>query len=132
MKYRFENGNFERFDEEKEEWVTVSITDVPILELICTWSSLITELSEKEIELENIKREFEAKEFQIKYIDEIDFKGLYGRANDDTRKYHVQVTLQDLLDKKSDLELSISYLKRMISFLRQVVPARVTLFEVRD
>lgn len=131
-KWHFENGEFQFYNDETKKWVTADVIHVPVLELICTWSNLITELSSKEIELENVKKEFDEKEFKIKYIDNIDFKKLYGKANDETRKYHVKVELQDLLDKKQSLEISISYLKRMISFLRQVVPARVTLYEMRE
>lgn len=95
------------------------------------WVNLIRELSRKEVELLKLNNEFKEKEFKIKYVDDIDFKELYGRANDDTRDFHVKTTLSELIDKKNELELSIDYLKRRISFLRQLVTTKTALLEVK-
>lgn len=103
------------------EWVDWSMVNVPVGELIDKWQELISELSQKEVELTEVKTEYAEKEFQIKYVEEINFKELYGRANDDTRNHHVGVVCKNLLDKKQDLELSIDFLKREISLLKQVV-----------
>ena len=94
-------------------------------EIVKQYEHYIIELSSKEVELIQVKEEYNEKEFQIKYVDDINFKELYGRANDDTRNYHVTITLKELLDKKQDLEISIDYLKRRISFLKTVLYLRM-------
>ena len=88
------------------------------------WDKLIRELSEKEIELIKVKEEYRQKEFNILFVEDIDFKALYGKANDKTRAYHVKVECKDLLDKKHDLELSIDCLKRYTVFLKEVIRSR--------
>lgn len=128
--YRFTDGkwkkyvNVNRFSDdapEKFEWKECPVVNVPVGVLIDEWQALISELSIKEEELMKVKAEYAEREFQIKYVEAIDFKELYGRANDDTRNHHVGVVCKDLLDKKQDLELSIDFLKREISLLKQVV-----------
>lgn len=106
---------------EKFEWVSCPVMNVPVDILIDEWQDLISELSIKEEELMKVKAEYAEREFQIKYVEAIDFKELYGRANDDTRAYHVKVVCEDLLDKKHNLELSVDFLKREIGLLKQVV-----------
>ena len=106
--------------------------NAPVMDNLAEWSLLVTELSTKEIKLEKVKKDYDKKEFQIKYVDDINFKELYGRANDDTRKYHVEVTLQDLISEKESLELSINYLKRRISFLKQLIHTKTVLTEIKE
>ena len=128
--YNFSDGKWSRYvninrgkkdEPEKFEWVSCSIMTVPVNVLIDEWQALIGELSIKEEELMKVKAEYAEREFQIKYVEPIDFKELYGRANDDTRAYHVKVVCEELLDKKQNLELSVDFLKREIGLFRQVV-----------
>ena len=108
-----------------------SINDY-VIDNLTEWSRLVTELSAKEIKLEKVKKEYVKKEFKIKYVDDSDFKELYGRANDDTRNYHVEVTLQDLISEKESLEFSVNYLKRRISFLKQLIHTKTVILEVKE
>ena len=85
----------------------------------------IESLKTKEEELVKVKEDFKDKEFRIKYVDDINFKELYGRANDDTREHHVKLTLKDLYDKKTALELEIDHLKRRVSFLKAVIYLKI-------
>lgn len=106
------------------EWVDCSITNVPIPILIDEYENLTWELTSKEVELSQVKEEYAEKEFQIKYVEDIDFKELYGKANDDVRKHHVKVVCSDLLKSKTDLELSVDFLKREIALLKTVIGFR--------
>ncbi|MGN0177218.1 MAG: hypothetical protein ACI389_05255 [Methanobrevibacter sp.] len=89
------------------------------------WNKSIEELSQKEKKLLHVKDEYSQKEFNIKYVDDIDFKELYGRANDDTRAHHVRITLKELINEKNELELRVDYLTRRISFLKAVIYHRM-------
>ena len=133
MKYSFnkEEGKWQRYTKIRKgkpddgepcfEWVDCPITNVPVSVLCDEWEKLIRELSRKEVALQHVKKEFAEKEFQIKYIEDIDFKGLYGKANDDTRNHHVKLVCKELLERKNGLELSVDYLKREINLLKSVV-----------
>lgn len=88
------------------------------------YENLLNTLTQKQIDLITVKEEFIEREFNIKYIEDIDFKKLYGKANEDIRKHHVQVTLKDLYDKKQSLELEVEHLKRRVSFLKAVMYLR--------
>lgn len=85
------------------------------------YENLLNTLTQKQEELIKVKEEFTEREFNIKYIEDIDFKKLYGKANEDIRRHHVQVTLKDLYDKKQSLELEVEHLKRRVSFLKAVL-----------
>lgn len=89
------------------------------------WNKSIEELSQKEKKLLHVKDEYSQKEFNIKYVDDIDFKELYGRANNDTRAHHVRITLKELINEKNELELRVDYLTRRISFLKAVIYHRM-------
>lgn len=121
------NGSMDEI-EPYYSWEDCPITNVPVSVLVDEWQKLIYELSIKEEELMKVKVEYAEKEFQIKYVEGIDFKKLYGKANDDTRNHHIKLVCKDLLDKKHDLELSVDFLKREISLLKQVVKLKQVLF----
>ena len=106
------------------EWMQVSITEVPITALLEEWDSLIGELSHKELELIKVEDEWKEKEFHFRFMSDVDFIELYGKANDDTRKYHAKKECSELLREKHDLELSIDYLKRYLTFLRHVIAVK--------
>ena len=94
-------------------------------DIIDEWNKAIKELSQKEKKLLHVKDEYSQKKFNIKYVDDIDFKKLYGRANDDTREHHIKITLKELIDEKNELELRVDYLNRRISFLKAVLYHRM-------
>ena len=83
------------------------------------WSNLITELSTKEVDLLNLKDIIFDKEQWI--VENTDFKAVYGKNNSDVRKLHFQKHMKKEYDLRDDLEISIDYLKRRISFLKTVV-----------
>ena len=91
------------------------------------WEAAITELSDKEIQLSEVKEEYNKKEFDIVFLNKenIDFKELYGSTSEKVRKQHAAMELKNLADEKTDLELSIDYLKRHIDFIKSIVQAKL-------
>ena len=126
-----ENGNWEMLfssetkDGEKiKEWVGCTINEVPVHKIFDIWDNMINELSLKEARYNRLKDKYDNDEFEIVYVADIDFKGMYGSTSETVRRKHAKKMLK-LLDKEiSDLELSINYLKRMISFLKHVLVIR--------
>ena len=94
------------------------------------WSKLVTELSNKEIALYKWKECYQIKSDEI--IAETDFKALYGKNNEKVRKEHVKQELSDWYDTIHDLEFSISYIMRRISYLKELVRFKRTLMEVKE
>ena len=92
------------------------------------WEKSINELSQKEIELVNLKEVYSEKEQEI--LTTTDFKELYGANNEKIRKNHIKKTLQAMTDAKQELEISIEYLKRRIDFIRNLMSMQRTLIEV--
>lgn len=82
------------------------------------WNELINELSEKELALIEWRNVYEIKAQEIE--DNTDFKELYGRNNQEVRKNHVKNELRDWYVIITDLEISISWISRRISFLREL------------
>ena len=107
------------------EWMHCSITNVPVEVLLNEYDNLLRELSQKEEKLIEVEEEWKEKEFHFRFISDIDFKELYGKANDDVRKYHARSECRDLLEKKHDLGLSIDYLKRYIKLLNKVLGVKI-------
>lgn len=93
------------------------------------WELLITELSEKEIELRNLKEKYDEKEFKIVYQSDIDFKELYGSTSEKVRKHHANKELQPIDDAINELELSISYIKRRLDYIKHLMMMQGTLLE---
>ena len=93
------------------------------------WDELIEELSEKEIALFQWKQVYEIKANEI--IEHTDFKELYGANNQKVRDNHVRNELSDWYDTIKELEFSIAYIERRISFLRELVKCKRTLLEVK-
>lgn len=94
------------------------------------WSNLVTELSLKEIDYIKIKNTIFNKEQWIK--DNTDFKKVYGKNNADVRKQHLQKFLKEEYDKQDSLEISINYIKRRISFLKQLIHTKTIIMEVKE
>ena len=99
----------------------------PVAEILIEWEDLIQELSQKEVALFQWRECYQIKSEEI--IAETDFKELYGKNNEGIRKQHVRNELPDWYDTIKELEFSISYLERRISFLRGLVAYRTVLEE---
>ena len=100
-----------------------------ITEDLYEWSCLVTELSSKEKALLEWKELYQSHSEMI--IAETDFKALYGKNNDKVRKEHVKKELSTWYDTITDLELSISWINRRISFLRELIRVKRVLMEVK-
>ena len=111
-------------------WNHVRAMDVPLDSLIREYEELLIELSDKETEYMRLKEQYNSKEFEIVYMSDINFKELYGSTSEKVRKQHASVELKPLKDELQGLELSIDYLKRYISFLRELIRVKRTLMEV--
>ena len=94
------------------------------------WENLINELSEKELALIEWKQIYEIKAQTIE--DETDFKAIYGRNNADIRKLHIKQELKEWDNNIVDLEISIAWITRRISFLRELVKCKRVLLEVKS
>lgn len=92
-----------------------------------TWDNFIIELSNKEVELINLKEMYLQLEQEI--IDKTNFKELYGKNNESVRKNHVKNELKDIVDNRNELEISISYLKRKLDFQRQLIAMKIELIK---
>ena len=94
------------------------------------WDEYIEELSNKEIALYEWKSIYEVKANEI--IEHTDFKELYGANNQKVRDNHVRNELSDWYDTIKELEFSIAYIERRISFLRELVKCKRVLLEVKS
>ena len=102
-------------------------TDLTIGELLKEWEDLIEELTEKEIELIHLKEYYESESHRIETT--VDFKELYGKNNADIRKHHIKTELADVVDKMTLLKLSIDWINRRISLVRELVQVKRTIME---
>ena len=102
-------------------------TDLTIGELLKEWEDLIEDLTEKEIELIHLKEYYESESHRIETT--VDFKELYGKNNADIRKHHIKTELADVVDKMTLLKLSIDWINRRISLVRELVQVKRTIME---
>lgn len=91
-------------------------------DLLVEWEDLLEELSEKEIELTYLKEKIFEKEQLI--INETDFKEVYGKNNADVRRNHLLSLMKTDYDNRNTLELSVDWINRRISFLRELVKCK--------
>ena len=98
-------------------------------DLLIEWEDLINELSQKEVALFQWKEVYNVKSEEI--IAETDFKELYGKNNDAIRKQHVRNELTDWYDTIKDLEFSISYIERRLSFLKELIRTKRLIYEAQ-
>ena len=96
------------------------------------WTILITELSDKEVELKKLKEEYATKEFEIVFMSDIDFKALYGSTAEKVRKQHASNELHALKCRIDDLEFYVNYLTRRIVFLKELIRTKRTLMEIKE
>ncbi len=94
------------------------------------WEELVNELSEKEIALFKWKEVYEIRAMEIE--NNTDFKELYGKNNEKVRREHIKNELADWHYTIKDLEFSIAYITRRISFLRELVKCKRTLIEAKS
>ena len=96
-------------------------------ELFTELNSLIEEITDKEIALYQWKECYNIKSDEI--IKNTNFKELYGANNADVRKTHVKNELTDWYDTIKNLEFSIDYIVRRISFLKELIRTKTLLTE---
>lgn len=116
-----------------------SIND-PVMDNLTEWSGLVTELSSKEIELYNKKEDYNVSSEKLledaaKEKAETDYdviKEKYGGNNDKTRKKYVKDALADEAMELKQLEWSIDYIKRRISFLKQLIHTKTVLSGIKE
>lgn len=119
-----DDGTIER------DWRPVYCHEVPVKTLLETYHCMVVELTHKETEYMRLKEQYNSKEFEIVYLSDINFKELYGSTSEKVRKQHASTELKPLKTKLNGLELSIDYLKRYISFLRELIHVKRTIMEV--
>lgn len=108
-----------------------SATDAFVIDNCIEWYNIISELSRKEEEYYLKKADYDRKEFDIVYVQDIDFKELYGSTAKDVREHHAKTVLQELKDEIKGLELSIDYLKRRLTYLKGLVTVKTALIEAK-
>jgi len=104
---------------ERLEWYVVPVRNVPVNVLLDVYEDMVVELSDKEVELFNLKEAYLIAERKI--IEETDFKELYGANNQKVRDQHVKAELQDMVDRKASLQFSIDFIRNYIPLLREVL-----------
>ena len=115
----------------KQEAINEDISiDSYVMDNIIEWSNLITELTIKEIDHHKIKERIFDKEYWM--TENTNFKELYGKNNTDIRKQHFKKFLKNEYATKLHLEISIDYLKRRITFLKQLIHTKTVLMEVKE
>lgn len=96
-------------------------------ELFNEYENLINELSQKEIALYEWKEMYQIKSDAI--IKHTDFKALYGANNQKVRDNHIKTELQDWHDNIKDLEFSIDWIARRISYLKHLIKYQTSIME---
>ena len=94
------------------------------------WEELVNELSEKEVALFKWKEVYEIRAMEIE--NNTNFKELYGKNNEKVRREHIKNELADWHYIIKDLEFSIAWITRRISFLRELVKCKRTLIEAKS
>lgn len=108
--------------------ITYEVEIKGLIDNLKEWETLIEELSSKEKALLEWKELYQVHSDKI--IAETDFKSLYGKNNDKVRKEHVKKELSTWYDTIKDLEFSIDWINRRISFLRELIRVKRVLLEV--
>ena len=98
--------------------------------LLGEWETLINELSSKEVALYEWKEVYSIKALEIENT--VDFKSIYGKNNADVRKQHIKMELGEWDKNIHDLETSINWISRRISFLRELIKCKRVLMEVKQ
>lgn len=101
------------------EWCPIPMIDVPVERLLMKWEDLVMELSDKEVELYNLKEAYLIAEADI--VNNTNFKELYGANNQKVRDNHVRNELSDMVSEMKTLEFGINWIRSYIPLLREVV-----------
>ena len=117
--------SYDTCDGKVSEWCGCYAVDVSVESLLIWGENLISELSLKEEKYAKLKEEYDAKEFEIVFLSDINFKELYGSTSEKVRKQHASNELKPLKDKLQSLELSIDYLKRYTAYIQKVVSVKM-------
>ena len=123
---KFTSDGFKEFNGE-HGWLPVPAVDVPVDILLLSYEDFVFELSSKEVEYFTRKESYNA--LGEKIIQETVFKALYGKNNEKVRKEHVKKELANQFQELKDLEFSIDWIQRYISFLREVIRTKRTIME---
>ena len=105
--------------------------DAFVIDNCIEWYNIISELSKKEEQYYLKKAEYDRKEFDIVYVQDIDYKKLYGSTAEKVRKQHAKTVLKELDKEVKGLELSIDYLKRRLTYLKGLVTVKTALIDVK-
>ena len=97
--------------------------------LLNEWETLINELSSKEVALYEWKEVYSIRAMEIENT--VDFKSIYGKNNADVRRMHVKQELGEWDKTIHELETSVNWIGRRISFLRELIKVKRTLLEVK-
>ena len=119
------------FWETYEEGDNDTSVEAFVIDNCIEWYNIISELSRKEEQYYLKKEEYNRKEFEIVFIDDIDFKAMYGSTAEKVRKQHAKTILKELDNEIKSLELSIDYLKRRLTYLKGLVTVKTALLEVK-
>ena len=92
------------------------------------WEDLLDELTTKEVELYMLKETYNTLSEDI--IAATDFKQIYGKNNETIRKTHVKKELSDIVKDIKQLEFSINYISRRISFLKAMTYLKINMVEL--
>lgn len=123
----------EYMEGDKMAMTTKEIFEVKYREIdedLIEWNELIKELSKKEISLYKLKMDYERKSEEI--VATTNFKELYGANNQKVRDNHVRNTLSEDYEVIKDLEFSISFISRRMSFLKELIRTKRTFMELND
>ena len=125
-RYEFNGRNWVKYDpvidvdgNETVKDMPVIIVNVPVDFLLREWEDLVMELSDKEVELYNLKEAYLIAESKI--VNEVDFKALYGANNQKVRDNHVRNELSDMVSDMKGLEFGINWIRSYIPLLKEVI-----------
>lgn len=111
-----------------------------VMDNLSEWSSLITELCAKEVELSEAKATYQSLSDNlledartIKEETEHDIiKAKYGGNNDKTRKKYVEETLVEEHEAIVEIDKRIDYIKRRVPFLKSLIRTKTVLLEIKQ
>ena len=107
---------------ESLEWQVVPITSVPLECLLVEYEDLVVELSDKQMELYQLKEAYLIAERQI--VETTDFKSIYGANNQKVRDNHVKAELSDMVEQRASLQFGIDFIQSYIPLLRECIRAK--------
>ena len=120
--YRLYCTGYDEYGDEIHEWKCEDITVIPVMTLIRTWEKLVRELSEKQVELYQLKEAYLIAERQI--VETTDFKSIYGANNQKVRDNHVKAELSDMVEQRASLQFGIDFIQSYIPLLRECIRAK--------